>query len=103
MSDKPDDRLKPVEVEEEAGEPQIYAVVDGKQLMRPGLETFFVDPMKMKSEKTIAGCACDPVAVTYCSCNKVAACSCVGHRSCKCVGHRSSGGYRTGCRCAPVH
>lgn len=108
MTDKPDDRLKPPKSQTtgkpkkgQPGEPKIFAIVDGQKFVKPGLETYFVDPDVMKNPKAKEGCVCDPVVGTYCSCNKVAVCSCVGH-TCSCVGHRSSSG-RAGCRCAPVH
>ena len=106
MTERPNDR--PQVPEQPAPEdPKLYVVINGQKFLRPGLETFFAQPGKEKTEKP--GCSCDPVVGAYCSCNKVCrcvpACGCVAHTSCSCVGHRSgrSGGGGGGCRCAPVH
>ena len=102
-ADGPNDRLQIDSTQFSDEDPRIYIFADGGKFPRPGLETFFADAVP-------SNCACDPVAQTYCVCNKVAVCtcvsvcSCVQHVSCSCEGHDRGGGTRvTGCRCAPVH
>ena len=118
MANKPNDRPAPNPPQPGDDAPKIFAVVNGKKFPRPALETFFAQSAPGQSKTTQGDSSCNPVAATYCSCNKVCTCegvcSCVGHRSCSCDSHtsraagcscnsHSSGGGSYGCRCAPVH
>ena len=104
---KPDD--KPKQTDEAYEEPKLFVVIGNEKLPRPGLETAFVDYV----DPTAAGQPANDkdgsqtVGGVVCSCNKVrvVSCGCVSYKPCSHCSHssRSSGGGRSGCRCAPVH
>lgn len=106
MPEKPNDRPKPTTAapKEKDVDPRIFVVVDGQKFPRPSLETFFAQA-PADATPDASGCACHPVLLPVCTCNKVCSCvpvcSCDAHTTCSCVGHSSGGG--TYCQCAPVH
>ncbi|MDR0429598.1 MAG: hypothetical protein LBH58_03865 [Tannerellaceae bacterium] len=102
---KPDD--KPSKTEEIFEDPKLFIVIESDVFPKPGLETAFVDYSGISSDtqEKLSGCICDPVGGgVICTCNKVRVCNCVGYtRESTKSRSRSSGGSRSGCRCAPVH
>ena len=103
---KPND--KPQQTNDAYEDPKLFIVIGNEKLPRPGLETAFVDLTDdagqtnrfadSDTSKWVGGavCTCNKVRVVSCGCVRYKACSHCSHTS-------SSGGSRSGCRCAPVH
>ena len=85
--------------------PQIMIMVDGKNVWKPSMESYFVEPDITGGGKEYVG----TVAGSYCSCNTVSVCVCLAvctcESVCSCVSHTTShsGGGYTYCSCVPVH
>lgn len=125
MAKPPDDRPSSTLREGDIPDPKLYFVLDGKQFVRPSLETYYADTDPRTTNKGAHGtqCSCNTVEGTYCSCNKVCSCnlvcscesvcSCEGYSPCSCVGYQSCscdnyyGGSSCSCNkvctCVPVH
>lgn len=87
--------------------PQIEIIVDGNQVFKPGMKTYFVEDDTDGSgefDGVITGtyCTCDTVAVTHtiCTCEHVCTCESV----CSCVAYTapSSSGSSSLCTCQSV-
>lgn len=108
--------------------PQIQIIVDGKNIFKPGMKTYFVESDTESSgagtgtgtgvDAKVEGtyCSCDTVVSTHliCTCESVSTCSCVGHTvvsPCACVMNTSGGTVCTcqavscgsPCACVPVY
>lgn len=76
MADIPNDRVPQIAPEGDLPDPKVVLLVDAKKFMRPSLQTFYASTEK-QSEAQTAGCSCNTVAGTYCSCNQVCTCNLV--------------------------
>lgn len=95
MAQKPNDRPQELSIETDETDPKIFVVVGDEKFPRPGLETFFAKTSTGPSDLQSSGegtpsprqvaCSCEPVATTYCACNKVSQCSCVPVCTCEAV------------------
>lgn len=93
--DRPDHRPESVPVP--AGEdPRITAVIGADRFPRPGLMTWFAEPVSGGGSPDRSQDGSQAVGCHVCTCNRVRVCTCVGFGS-----GGSSGSSR--CRCVPVH
>ena len=84
-------------------QPEIFIIVEGKSIYKPGMKSVFVeadDSVSIGKQKRLT-------EGVYCTCNPVCTCESVPVCSCNAVRKSSSNGCscnsQRGCSCAPVH
>lgn len=112
MTDKRyDDRALTEANDKALPKPQIQIIVDGKNIFKPGMKTYFVEDGAASTDGATDGrivstyCSCDTVVSTHliCTCQSVSTCSCVGHATTVvCPAHGIDTGGGTICSCQSV-
>ena len=90
--------------------PEVKIIVDGQNVYKPGMKTYFVSEDSSGEDPGIRGSGGQVVGGTVCTCNAVctceAVCSCESYSTCSCESYYSGGGScscNQVCTCVPVH
>ena len=109
------DRVQPGEFDARLPKPEVKIIVDGNEIIKPGMHTFFAEDEAGNAIIQAGGksgtgvitytvCTCNTVPV--CTCDKVPSCSCNTYvkPSCSCNSHSYNNcSCNKVCTCVPVH
>lgn len=106
------DRIQSGETDARLPKPQVKIIVDGNEIIKPGMHTFFVESDEKAAIQaggqtggviTYTVCTCNTVPV--CTCDKVPSCSCNSYvkPGCSCNSYSYGCSCNKVCTCVPVH